>query len=144
MIQHLGRQAALIIEDQRRASDRAHHAPDQRALVQVRVNDVGLQPPRRAQRRPRQQRIKRHLVPRRADFVVGVPRRGPRADDIQFRQIAPFVVRHNRDAMPALLQHAHLFQDTHVTAVIPEERRGGDHQNVVSHRAMTMTKLSTT
>ena len=102
--------------------------------MQVRVNNIGFQFQRGAQRCPRQQHIEREFVARRSDFIVSVPRRRPRANDFEFGQVAASVIGYNRDALPAPLQDARLFENAHVAAIVPKERRRGDHEDVIVHK----------
>ena len=138
VIHHLGGQTALEIEDQRHAQQPRQHAADERALVQVSMDQVGTPAQGFPQRPRREQHIESDFVPRGADFVIGAPGRGRRAHDIEAGPIAPHVVGGDAHLHSLSQERLRFFQNAHMAAVVQEKGRGRDHQNAfafVAHGA---------
>src|SRR4029453_9033836 len=122
MIKHFTGQTSLIVKAYRDTPGSSQHAADQGPLVQVGVYDVKCVWHKHAHHPYAQQYVEGVLVPRRANFVVAVPRGGCGANDAEARDVVALVIGENRDVMPQRLQRACLFEDAYVAAVITKER----------------------
>ena len=129
VVQHLGCQAALKVENHGDTQQPANHKSDQRALVHVGVDDVGSLPQRGEQHRPKEEKVKGHLVQRGADLIVLAKRNGGGAPDRETRQVLAVAVGADHHPVAQPLQRPDLFQDAHRAPIVGKEGGRRDHQN---------------
>ena len=88
VVNHLGRKSALKIEDERLVEDARGKRADERAFVQVGVDEVGFVAADDAQDAGGEEHVESDFVARGADFVVDAPRDGHGALDFDAGKVA--------------------------------------------------------
>jgi len=129
MIHHFAGEGPLKIKDEGFAKNFRGEPTHERAFVQMPVNDIGFETPRRAQDARGQKNIQPQFMPRRTNFVIHAPRNRHCAFNVHAGKIAPARIRDDADAVSELLQREGFFKDAHMAAVIAEKRCRRDHQN---------------
>ncbi|MFN8515237.1 MAG: hypothetical protein U0232_26300 [Thermomicrobiales bacterium] len=129
VIHHLGGEAALIVEDERAAQESGERTADQRAFVQMGVDEVGAEGERGADGARGERDIEVELVARGADDGALDAGEAEAAPDGQAVDRVAVVVGADDDPMAARLQAAGLFEDPNVTPIVGEEGRWCDHQD---------------
>ena len=103
MVNHFARERALKIKDERLAKNFGGKPSDQRAFVQMSVQDVGLETPRGAQDTRGEKEIESQFVPRRTHFVIHTPRNGHGAFNLKIRQSASARIGDDANAVSEIL-----------------------------------------
>lgn len=129
MIGHFPREAALIIEKQGGVMGGARHLADQRALMEVRVDNVRLQAAHLSQDDREERGVEIEFVPRRADNDPLAPRNINTALNRDAGDIMTVVIGANRHPMPEALEYADLLKGTDMRAVIGKKRCRCDHKH---------------
>ena len=133
MVHHLAGQAALIVEDQRHPP-RARQRPANRgAFMQVPVHHVDGLPKTARQHHSGEQRVQQQLAPVRADARACLTAGRRQAHHAQPLRRGAARIGKNCDGVTLRLKRLGLLQDSHVTPVVREEPRRGDHGNVQAH-----------
>ena len=102
---------------------------DQRAFVQVGVDNVRLIAKCHLQHLEAEQRIKGELVARGADLVVRAPGNGRGAFDRQTVPAPAIVIGYDLDLMAQPPERIRFFGDPNVAAILRKKGSGGHHDD---------------
>ena len=135
MVEHLARETALVVEHQSRAMHASQEPADQHAFVKVGVHDVDGPRRQAGERGGQQGGVEHELAPVRADARAATVEPGGDADDGQSGRVLAARVRYNCNVILLLLEGARFFQNADVTAVVREEARRRDLDDMTTHDA---------
>jgi len=124
VVEHFGGHASLVVEYEGETAQLADGPAEERAFVDVGVNDVGLEVDDGALHGGGEGEVEIKLVTGGADHDASLPGDIDGAADLDTGHIGANVVSAEEDSVAAALEMPYLLQYTDVRAVVREEGSG--------------------